>query len=132
MPEARLVHGDMMGLEFGEGTFDAVVAFGSLFHLEGGEQGILVRRVEGWLRAGGWFLCDLHGGDAGSVVREDWLGDGVRMFSCGLGGKGNREMVRGSGLVVVEDEVVGERIGGQEEMFHWFLARKGVGEVEGL
>lgn len=114
----------MMTVEF-PGKFDAVVAFYSIFHLPREEQGVLVQRVEGWLKDGGVFLGNVGTKD-GEFWREDWFRKGVRMRSFGLGVQGNRDVIRDSGLVL-EEEVAVEKVGKAEETFHWIFARKDKG-----
>lgn len=55
----KFVHGDMMGLEFGEGTLGAVAAFYSVIHLPRGEQEVMLRRICGWLGERGYLLLNL-------------------------------------------------------------------------
>lgn len=123
VPQATLIQSDMLALDFQPGRFDAVVAFYSIFHLPKDEQGMIVEKVTGWLKEGGWFLFNLAT-EEGDVLREDWMG--VTMFSSGLGVDGNREMMKacGEGLRVMEDEVAVEKAGMVEERFHWVLAQK--------
>lgn len=104
VPQATLIHGDMMSLSFKPGSFDAVVAFYSIFHLPKEEQGTMIGRISGWLKKGGFLLFNL-GTNEGDVIREDWMG--ARMFSSGLGVDGNRAMFKkdGVGLRLVDDEV---------------------------
>ncbi|KAL9117035.1 MAG: hypothetical protein Q9187_006430 [Circinaria calcarea] len=123
VPQATLIHADMMALSFPPASFDAVVAFYSIFHLPKEEQGMMIGRVAGWLKEGGWFLCNLHA-DEGDLVLDDWLSPGVRMFSSGLGVQGNRDMLRedGNGLTIVDDEIAVEKVGRVEARFHWIFA----------
>lgn len=125
IPEAILMHADMMKLEFDNNTFDAVMGFYSLFHIPREEQGVMIRRITHWLKPGGWFLANLGTGE-GDVWMDDWMG--ARMFSSGLGVDGNREMLKtdGEGLRIIEDEVVVEKVGGFDETFHWIFATKKV------
>lgn len=139
IPQATLIRSDMMSLDdnsfrqqqqqrqqqhpsFDNFEFDAVVAFYSIFHLPRDEQGSMIRKMGGWIREGGILLFNLNTNE-GDHYRDDWMG--ARMFSSGLGIEKNREMLRvfGQGLVV-EDEVVGEIVGGVEEKFHWVWATK--------
>lgn len=123
VPQATLIHSDMMSLSFEPGSFDAVVGFYSVFHLPKDEQGPMVRKMTGWLKEGGWLLVNLTV-DVGDQMMEDWMG--AKMFWSGHGVEGNREMLKvdGEGLTIVEDEVVGEKVGKMEEKFHWILATK--------
>ncbi|CAO3681779.1 unnamed protein product [Umbelopsis vinacea] len=125
VPEATLVHSDMMELSFPRATFDAVVGFYSIFHLPRDEQGIMIERVQEWLKDGGWLLCNFHA-DEGDFTREDWFTPGVTMISSGLGVQGTREMFQKHGhqLTMIEDEVAVEKVGRMEERFHWIFAVK--------
>jgi SAM-dependent methyltransferase len=131
VPQATLVHSDMVSLSFEPGSFDAVVGFYSIFHLPKEEQGVMVRKITGWLKEGGWLLCNLTV-DVGDQMMEDWMG--AKMFWSGFGVEGNREMLKtdGRGLRIVEDEVAVEKVGNMEEQFHWILAvKKSGGSGEG-
>ncbi|KAE9403831.1 hypothetical protein BT96DRAFT_917218 [Gymnopus androsaceus JB14] len=104
-------------------SFDAVMGFYSLFHLPREEQGLMMKKMIGWLKPGGWLLFNL-GTTEGETVREDWMG--AKMYSCGLGIEGNKKMLAdyGAGLTDVEDVVDVEYVGRFEERFHWICAKK--------
>lgn len=122
VPQATLIHGDMASLSFEPNSFDAVVAFYSIFHLPKEEQGGMIRRISGWLKDGGRLLFNLHA-DEGDKIFDDWMG--AKMFSSGLGIEGNREMLKEDGeSFIVEDEVAVEKVGSFEERFHWVWAVK--------
>jgi ubiquinone/menaquinone biosynthesis C-methylase UbiE len=121
IPQATLIHADMMALSFEPNSFDAVVGFYSIFHLPKEEQGAMIRRIRVWLRDGGKFLCNLAT-DEGDQMMEDWLG--ARMFWSGLGVQGNRNIFKRERLQTVEDEVVEEMAEQTLEKFHWLLAVK--------
>lgn len=114
-----------MSLSFPAQSFDAVVAFYSIFHLPKEEQGIMIRKISGWLKKGGWVLLNF-GTEEGELRLPGWLGASVDMFSCGLGVDGNRDVIarNTAGLTIVEDEMAGEMVGNHEHMFHRFLATK--------
>ena len=128
VPQATLIHADMMALSFPPSTFDAVVAFYAIFHLPREEQGMMIGRIQGWLKDGGWLLVNFHT-DYGDQVRENWFSPGVTMFSSGPGVQGNRDMFEKNGveLTVMEDEVAIEKVGRAEEKFHWVFAVKNGG-----
>lgn len=46
IPEATLIQSDMMALAFEPGSFDAVVAFYSIFHLPKEEQGEMIGKIK--------------------------------------------------------------------------------------
>ena len=59
VPEGEFFCEDVMSVEFDEESFDAVVAFYSIFHLPREEHRGLFERIYRWLRPGGYFLCTL-------------------------------------------------------------------------
>ncbi|KAK2811941.1 hypothetical protein FQN50_001648 [Emmonsiellopsis sp. PD_5] len=69
--KVEFIQGDMMGLSFEEGSFDAVVGFYSVLHLPRGEQEVMIQRVRGWVRGGGYLLMNL------GVMEGEGEGDGV-------------------------------------------------------
>ena len=117
------VQGDMAEVEYEEGSFDAVLAFYSLFHLPREEQPGMIGRMVRWLKPGGYLLFNT-GTEDGVVHREDWMG--APMFSFGIGVEGIRSAFEeyGKGMKILADEVVVEKVGGFDEKFHWFFAVK--------
>ena len=88
---------------FPDDAFDAVVAWGVLFHLPEAGQRALIETVSAWLAAGGRFL--FTSGDA-EGVREGTM-DGVPFRYVSLGPDGYRRALRAAGLHLV-DHYVGE------------------------
>ncbi|KAF5381163.1 hypothetical protein D9757_009407 [Collybiopsis confluens] len=125
VPAAKYMQGDMMGLELAQGSFDAVMAFYSLFHLPREEHGPMLGKMIGWLKPGGWLLFNLRSDD-GEFVRDDWMG--AKMFSFGLGIEGNRKILESyrDEFTDVEDLIDVEIVGRFEEKFHWVWAKKRV------
>ena len=79
------------------GSFDAVVAWGVLFHLSAADQGALIDRVASWLRPGGRFLFtsgDAEGERTGTM-------DGVAFRYVSLGVDGYRRRLERAGLRLV-------------------------------
>jgi hypothetical protein len=115
----------MLKLEFAPESFDAVLAFYSIFHLPKEEQGEMIKKIFGWLKPSGYFLANFHFGE-GDVTREGWFNPSVTMFSSGLGVDGTREIfhkeVQGFKLLV--DDIDIEKVGSFEEKFHWIMAIK--------
>jgi ubiquinone/menaquinone biosynthesis C-methylase UbiE len=121
IPQATLIHADMISLSFEPGTFDAIVAFYSFFHLPQEEQVIMIGNISRWLKKGGWLLFNSTT-DEGDIILEDWMG--AKMFWSGLGVEGNINMLKKAGLKVVEHEVAVDMVEQEEEKFHWVLAVK--------
>ncbi|EJF58684.1 S-adenosyl-L-methionine-dependent methyltransferase [Dichomitus squalens LYAD-421 SS1] len=116
-------HADMAKLHYEEGSFEAVLAFYSIFHLPREEQPAMIGKVVKWLKPGGYLLLNMNTKDE-VVHREDWMG--APMFSFGIGVEGNRRAFEeyGKGLKILVDEVAVEKVGRFEETFHWFFAQK--------
>ncbi|KAF7302348.1 hypothetical protein HMN09_00868400 [Mycena chlorophos] len=127
VPKAKaFIQGDMLGLEFPAASLDAVLAFYSIFHLPAEEQGKMIEKIYGWLKPGGWFLCNF-GVEEGDIKREGWFKPEVTMYSSGLGVEGTREVFKQeklAGFKVVVDNVAVETVGRFEERFHWIMAQK--------
>ncbi|KAJ7144803.1 S-adenosyl-L-methionine-dependent methyltransferase [Mycena crocata] len=125
VPKATFIQGDMLGLDFAPASFDAVLAFYSIFHLPKEEQGLMIEKIRGWLKPGGWLLCNFHC-DEGDVTREGWIDPSVTMFSSGLGVEGTRDIFykQVQGFKVVVDDIDVETVGRMEEKFHWVMALK--------
>jgi ubiquinone/menaquinone biosynthesis C-methylase UbiE len=123
IPEATLVQADMAALEYPEGSFDAVLAFYSFFHIPRAEQTAVLVKMINWLKPGGYLLFNLNTVEGDSVI-DDWMG--AKMFSSSLGTEGNRAMLKegGKGLKIIADEVHVEYVGRFEEKFHWVFAIK--------
>jgi ubiquinone/menaquinone biosynthesis C-methylase UbiE len=125
VPKATLIQGDMLALDFAPASFDAVLGFYSIFHLPKEEQALMIEKIRGWLKPGGWLLVNFHF-DEGDITREGWIEPEVKMFSSGLGVEGTRDIFRKhvSGFKLVVDEVDIEKVGKIEERFHWIMALK--------
>ncbi|KAJ7691602.1 S-adenosyl-L-methionine-dependent methyltransferase [Mycena rosella] len=128
---ATLIHGDMLTLDFAQASFDAVLAFYSIFHLPKEEQVLMIAKIKGWLKPGGWVLCNFQE-DAGDMTYEGWFNfkPSITMFSSGLGVEGTRDLLNKQGFKLAVDEVMIdevdiETVGQAEERFHWVMAQKG-------
>ena len=125
VPGATFLHGDIAGLEFGDSSFDAVVAFYVFNHLPHNDLRVLIPRVFAWLRPRGLFLATYGVSEAHESIQEDWLG--VPMFFSSLGADETRSLLRAAGFELIVDEV--ETIEEPEPdrgtgRFLWLLARK--------
>jgi cyclopropane fatty-acyl-phospholipid synthase-like methyltransferase len=119
VPAARFERGDMTGLSFPDGSFDAVTAFYSVLHVPREEQGALFARIAAWLRPGGWFLAAL-GCSEMNGVEGDWLG--TPMFFSSHAPAENRRLLEAAGFTLVVDETVTMHEPEGPATFHWVLA----------
>jgi predicted TPR repeat methyltransferase len=122
LPGARLIHGDFTAVELPPARFDAVVSFYVLNNLPQEELAPLLRRVAGWLRAGGWFLASFPSSD-NPGWRGDWLG--TEMYFAGCDPETNRRLVEEAGLNVSSDEFETMIEPEGEVRWQWLLARRG-------
>jgi cyclopropane fatty-acyl-phospholipid synthase-like methyltransferase len=79
IPEAELIHGDMVTVELVD-TFDAAVAWDSMFHVERRHHAAIYRKLATYLRAGARLLLSV----GGSAPAED---DSVEGFTSEMYGQ---------------------------------------------
>lgn len=65
VPEAELIHGDMVEIQFDE-KFAAAIAWDSVFHVERKQHSAVFRKLADALEIGGRLLLSVGGSDAGS------------------------------------------------------------------
>ena len=100
VPSGEFICNDVMSVDFEPSSFDAVVAFYSVFHLPRAEHPSLFRRIHDWLRPGGYLLCTLsHGSEAG-YTEPDF--HGVTMYWSNFGLGEYLEILPAAGFEVLE------------------------------
>lgn len=120
----QLLPGDMLALDFPPRSFDAVTGFYSIIHLPRDEQVVLMKKIVGWLKPGGYFLANFAKEDAEVTVMEKWLGEEKGWtFWSGWGAEGSAKMVEGAGLEVVCREIRESEV---DATFLWVIGRKSV------
>jgi cyclopropane fatty-acyl-phospholipid synthase-like methyltransferase len=75
-------------------SFEAVVAWGVVFHLSEAEQKDVIGKVADWLRPGGWFL--FTSGDVEGTTEGEM--NGVAFPYTSLGVSGYRDVVKSAGM----------------------------------
>ncbi|OJJ63128.1 hypothetical protein ASPSYDRAFT_41881 [Aspergillus sydowii CBS 593.65] len=127
-----LKEGDMMDLSFTERSLDAVLGMYALIHLPREEQKVLLKRINTWLRPGGYFLGNFAVEEQESAFDHSWLGcgtDGGVMFWSSWGEEKTCEIFTEIGMEVVIREMVqdveeGDDGGEKRVLFLWILGRK--------
>jgi cyclopropane fatty-acyl-phospholipid synthase-like methyltransferase len=71
---AEFIEADLMALSFPEGSFDAAVAFYSIFHLPREEHEELLRRVHRWLVPGGHLLATVARSREAAYMEDAFFG----------------------------------------------------------
>lgn len=85
VPGATFVQSDVTSVEFPDASFDAVVAFYSIFHIPREEQVTLFRRVHDWLKPGGYLMCTLSHTAETAYTEDDFFGVTMYWSNYGLG-----------------------------------------------
>ena len=125
VPTASFVHGDMAAQDFEDASFDAVVAFFSIFHLPRDEHAALFEKIARWLRPGGLLVASTGArSDPGTVEDDwhDWLG--APMYWSFYQSVVTLDLLRASGLEVVRASEETSDEDGQPVTFLWLVARK--------
>jgi len=88
VPDVALAQGDMVGLPFRNGSFDAVTAYHSLIHVPREQHQEAVDEFARVLADGGRLLCS-EGPDEWSRTNPDWLDTGVEDAVAHRGRRGD-------------------------------------------
>ena len=121
VPGASFVHGDLTELDFGDASFDAVVAYYVLNHVPRELLGPTLRAVHRVLTPNGYLMAAF-----GTSDEAGWTGDflGAPTFFSSWPPAQNSQLVRDAGFIALRDEVVtiSEPEGGVQ--FQWVLAQR--------
>ncbi len=105
VPGVEFIESDLMAVEFSDASFEAIVAFYSLFHLPREEHEELLRRVHRWLAPGGHLLATV------TRVREDAYTEdgffGVRMYWSNWGCEDYVQMLEALGFELLASRTLG-------------------------
>jgi predicted TPR repeat methyltransferase len=122
LPDATLVHGDMLLVELPDAAFDAVLSLYVLNHLPRELLPQLFGRIHGWLKPGGAMLVTLGASEL-PTWQGEWLG--VPMHFSGHEADENRRLVGAAGFAIEADELVAIQEPEGAATFHWVLATRG-------
>ncbi len=111
VPGARFLRADATRVELPAGSFDAVACLYTLIHLPLDEQPVLLGRIAGWLRPGGWLLATT-GQQAWTGTEDDWLGGSATMWWSHADAATYRDWLGRAGLEVTAQDFVPEGDGG--------------------
>lgn len=102
VPEAELIHADMVGTEL-KGKFAAAIAWDSIFHVERKHHAAIYRKLSASLYAGGRLLLSLGGSDAeDSAGAEGFTSEmfGHTFFYSGYRPKVARSLLEAEGFEI--------------------------------
>jgi SAM-dependent methyltransferase len=104
-PNGRFILGDIMTVDFPTSSFNAVVAFYSVFHIPREEHPDLFRRIYAWLEPGGYLLCTLSRSSEEGYTEDDFFG--VSMYWSNYGLEDYKEILTRVGFSLLETSVIG-------------------------
>jgi SAM-dependent methyltransferase len=106
VPEAELIHGDMVEIQFVE-KFAAAVAWDSVFHVERKHHAAVYRKLANSLETGGRLLLSVGGTDAQDSASDDPAAEGFtsemfghRFFYSGHSPKVARQLLEAEGFEI--------------------------------
>lgn len=105
VPGTRFVHGDITSVDFQASSFDAVVAFYSIFHIPREEHYGLFHRIHDWLRPGGYLMCTLTRYSEPAYTEDDFFGETMYWSNYGL--DDYEDMLARIGFFLIEASTIG-------------------------
>jgi len=105
VPTGDFICADVMSLRLPPSSFNAAVAFYSIFHLPREEHPILFRRIRHWLKPGGYLLCTLSHYNEQGYTEGDFFG--VTMYWSNYSLSEYVEILTGAGFLVLETNSTG-------------------------
>jgi SAM-dependent methyltransferase len=103
VPAGNFIHGDIMSANFTPASFDAVVAFYSIFHLPREEHSELLRRIRTWLKAGGYLLATFTKFSESAYTEDDFFD--VTMYWSNYGLSDYKALLIENGFRLLESTV---------------------------
>lgn len=121
VPEATVLHADMLETRFADGSFDGIVSFYAVEHVPRERHAELFGHLCNWLKPGGLLLFTIEARSTHDAV-GDWLG--APMFFSQFGAEETVELVRDAGFTVERTEIEPQLEGGTEIEYVWVRARR--------
>jgi GrpB-like predicted nucleotidyltransferase (UPF0157 family) len=122
VPSAGLVQADITEVKLRPRSFNMVTAFYCLNHVPRERLGILLRRIESWLKPSGTFVGSFGAGNDPGSVETDWLG--APMFFSSFGVERSLSLLRGAGLPIVHHEIATQEEHGEPVSFLWVVCTR--------
>ncbi|KAG4440835.1 hypothetical protein IFR05_003707 [Cadophora sp. M221] len=119
-PNTKFIQSDMLALDFEKGEFDAVVGLYSILHLTKTDQVVVMEKIRGWLKPGGFFVGNF--GLTGGEEMGTWIG-GQEMFWGGWEKEEWLGALRSGGFEVLKGDVVKDVEDGRDVNFLWVLGK---------
>lgn len=117
----KWIEGDMMSLDFADGSFDVILGFYTIQHLPREEQVVILDNIVHWLKPGGYILINFPADEEANVVMEGWMAPEGWVYYSGWSVEKYRQLLTGLKLEVVLDEVKQDNVKAE---FLWVIAKK--------
>ncbi|MCY3819109.1 MAG: class I SAM-dependent methyltransferase [Gammaproteobacteria bacterium] len=104
VPRASFFQSDITSVEFDDSTFDAAVAFFSLFHIPREDQPRLFHRIRDWLKPGGYLMCTLSLVSETGYTEDGFFGE--KMYWSNYGLAEYEEMLTGIGFRMLRTTII--------------------------
>lgn len=105
VPEGTFIQGDIMSATFPSASFDAAVAFYTIFHLPREEHPELLRRIYGWLKPGGYLLATVTLFAEAAYTEHDFFD--VTMYWSNYGLEDYKTILAQIGFKLLDTTVIG-------------------------
>jgi ubiquinone/menaquinone biosynthesis C-methylase UbiE len=105
VPEGTFIQGNIMSLTFPAASFDAAVAFYTLFHLPREEHPELLRRIYRWLKPGGYLLVTVSDIAEEAYTEDDFFD--VTMYWSNYGLEDYKTILAQIGFKLLDTTVIG-------------------------
>ncbi|QBD81676.1 class I SAM-dependent methyltransferase [Ktedonosporobacter rubrisoli] len=122
VPEATFIHADIGALKLASASFDAVVAFYSLFCIPRDEHAQILQNIASWLRPGGYLFAAMGSQALEAHIEPEWLG--VPMYWSCFESATNQRLVADAGLQVLQATEETDMEDGVPITFLWIVAQK--------
>ena len=123
VPEGTFICGDLFEVDLPEAAFDAVAALYVFGHVPAARTDELFRRIESWLRPGGWLCATFGTSDNPGEIEPMWLGTADMYFSSTTPEETD-ERLRAAGFSLLSAETITElEVDEGPATFHWVIAR---------
>ena len=120
VPQAEYIQGDFTQVAFAPGSFDAVTAFYSIFHIPRREHPALFAKIHRWLKPGGRILFTLGTGDMECDEELEWLV--APMMWSSYPPEENLQILEETGFGVLQTDYEGAP--GDAEYHFWLLGMR--------
>lgn len=113
VPLGTFIQGDIMSVTFPSASFDAIVAFYTIFHLPREEHPELLRRIYQWLKPGGYLLATVTSSAEAGYTEDDFFG--VTMYWSNYELEDYKAILTEIGFKLLENNVIGHGYTAEEE-----------------